>query len=535
MSDENLELRLKLWNHLAQNGNLACSDAWYATDKQMQGWCDISISELNDKNSNASKEIEQINEFMDDDGWDASYRHFLMVFDLGCGTGHKAVEVLQHISGDSIAYYVPYDVSKSLINIASHTVAKELSAERDFCELSLSFSTFLRNASAHRFTECIDYLRKFNELPDALKNWLDDPVIKGSPMFKGISGLSEILDSSKQKATRLETDISKFWERAKTKTPSDLQEMLVRLWREYKPDLAETIAPNLAKIKSQLAFKMPDEQSHTLRDFAVYVCDVQPLKEIFADIRLLNSKRVSFKSQYDWPPTGIDSLVLINQGLNGDFFQNHSVEIAYLRSNAKAILKHISSKIKLDRTSWDFEMHTLPSKLKPRGLVMLLGQTLGNFVPEQQKQLVQDLYLAMQPDDYLLLGVELRPSKESPSYASHMDQLVQKYQSKGADDFMKEATHLIGIPDSSIGNLKARFNEANNTIEMFYQVQESGLTVPHPSDPARNVYFRPGAEIIAAISYKFDRKELHDLVKDARFEIKYFPDRTDYVLLVARK
>jgi len=514
MSDENLELRLKLWNHLAQHRNLMLSDAWYGTEKQVEGWTNISELERKDPNSNARRELNQLETIIKGPDLNKTMKgKLLMLFDLGAGDGYKGQCMLGWLMGcsQSLTYYVPYDASRLLLRkavdeIASHHDGVFVQWGDPFLEIA----QFMENASAGKFQECIRDLQEYLKLPRLLDSFLTDAEYTTKLIEETIT---EAISTARPKVEQLQRELEELNE---VKNRNKLQKKLIEIRKKYNPEVVQTLNE---------VFKLSSKGD---------IPYTQALMATLCDSKFIKPNEYTEHIGMDGEIWAMSTPV-ISQGLKADFSQTQCKEIALIRDNGAAIKDFI---INTAYAGEDYarqrELHT-KWNIKATGIIALLGQTLGNFKPEQQAELLQNLYFAMKPKDVLLLGVECRPEPNAPEYESKIEALANKYKGDVADGFLKETTRLLGIPDEAIGKLDARFR--NNSVEMFYRVSaQEGISVPHPLDKETRIHFGHGKEILCATSYKFTPSEVHKLLEDARFtDIKVFPDRTDYIVVKARK
>jgi hypothetical protein len=171
-----------------------------------------------------------------------------------------------------------------------------------------------------------------------------------------------------------------------------------------------------------------------------------------------------------------------------------------------------------------------------RHVVGLLGQTIGNFNLEDRMRIVQHVYSAIEPGSHFILGAELRPSEEDPNYKEKVETMRKYYGAPELNDgkmgegerFLRYATKQLGIKDEDL-EYHVDFN--NNRIEMYFTVKNDTKAVY--SD--RSINLPKDYRLLMATSYKFNKKELTDLLEQTGFKITHNPDRYGYTVIMARK
>jgi hypothetical protein len=528
MTDENLELKLKLWNHLAQHGNLACSDAWYGTEKQAEGWAGISAAELDDPNSNASRELAQIDQLLEREDVKTGFNDsFCMMFDLGIGTGVKTVYLLQKMPG-VLTYLTPYDGSLPLLRNAILNLLRSGVAV-DFGDPICGIVNFVQDINSAQFQKAINELETYLKLPQLLEDIAKENIGFASEKFAPL--FEEAIKKAYEKTKELKRELRELKKETTTLSRKDLQTRLYELRQNYNPELIQDLQGYLKELPRVVRYS---DYASTIRITLDYIA------RTLVDAGLIQPYSGTLRSNK-----------VMNRGLKADFSENNCEEIAFLRGNAEIVLHRavnyiLSRKIPPGKTikaindiSDEFGLRDeyldkyRHENTPIKGLFLLLGQTLGNFAPPEQKKLLCDLYYSMEPGDLLLLGIECRPSKDNPEYKRHVKELEKKYKNKTADDFLRSTTRLLNIPDEAI-EFDASFK--SNAVQMFYKVKaKDGILIPHPEDPDRQIYFARGKEILTATSYKFTPAEIKKLLKNAGFKLPYFPDRTDYIVALVQK
>jgi dimethylhistidine N-methyltransferase len=175
----------------------------------------------------------------------------------------------------------------------------------------------------------------------------------------------------------------------------------------------------------------------------------------------------------------------------------------------------------------DYTTQALPLNRLPdiRTLALYIGSSIGNFSPEDARDVLRNLRAQLLPGDKLLLGTDLAPG-ESKSVAQliaayddasgttaafNLNVLVRLNRELGADFQLEAFRH------------EARWNPVESRIEM-HLVSRSAQQVRIPANsagPALTLKFLPGETIHTENSYKFTPARVRDLLQSAGFELTY--------------
>jgi len=151
-------------------------------------------------------------------------------------------------------------------------------------------------------------------------------------------------------------------------------------------------------------------------------------------------------------------------------------------------------------------------------LVLLLGNTIGNF---DREDILEGIHQSMQPQDYLLIGTELRDTKR-------VELIVKEYDAPLVNQFLVHLPRQVGLSEEDV-EFEVEFNR--DRVDLFYRVKND-RTVRHLG---RNIDFKAGDRILAAISYKYTQDELRQLL-EKRFETEVYPNKeANYALALCRK
>lgn len=532
MSD-NLELRLKLWNHLAQHGNLAFSDAWFGTREQANQWEYMTSEDARDEKSNYSKEVRLLEQLLSRPDVIAAYKdQKVLLVDLGSAAGHKARDLIMRMPPSHIIY-LPVESSRPLIRSATRKVHWIPDAEHNINPLAAP-----GHNSCESLTKFFEALEKYdykNSLLDVSMN-LEmhcsellqtiefNHEEQHDPDWEQFTATPEASELLKRWRTWGEKTINKFkleYQKILSQelTTEEKRSQSVALRMAYNPGVLWWMLMKHIKMSEHIHGYENTTKDHAraLELFKEYLAPLEILAESPTPTKDLDAF-FSLKNPYQPGTKRIETSMF---GLSVDMLKGNFHEV-------------------------DFALKALqPHWTDAKRLICLLGQTLGNFPEEEQEQLIRSLSHTLRPGDAFLLGVELAPNPEKPSYNEKVDDLIRRYGGRQegskrtvADNFLRITTQLLGIKDDDI---KYDVTYENDCVTMGYKVvNPSGILVAHPERAHQQLNFNEGYFIVTARSRKFKPATLTadnhiGLLKKHGFSIDYVPDRTDYAVVLAKK
>ncbi|HKQ90340.1 MAG TPA: L-histidine N(alpha)-methyltransferase [Blastocatellia bacterium] len=150
-------------------------------------------------------------------------------------------------------------------------------------------------------------------------------------------------------------------------------------------------------------------------------------------------------------------------------------------------------------------------------LALLLGSNIGNYNPDEARELLRQIHGALRPGDGLLLGADLKKSRETLEAAYNdalnltaafsRNLLLRINRELNADFDLKQFKH------------RAFFNEEQSRIEIhLVSGAEQKVNIRHgESKPALEVDFKQGETIHTENSYKYDLEALAALARATGF------------------
>ena len=151
-------------------------------------------------------------------------------------------------------------------------------------------------------------------------------------------------------------------------------------------------------------------------------------------------------------------------------------------------------------------------------LILLLGNTIGNF---DREDILEGIYQSMQPQDYLLIGTELRNG-------SSADKILREYHSEQVNQFLGHLPRKLGLDEGNV-RFEVEFNEAQ--VELFYRINNDQLV----NHFGKEIEFKAGDRLKVAISHKYTRDELKNSL-EKRFDTKFYVNvPVSYALALCRR
>ncbi len=171
----------------------------------------------------------------------------------------------------------------------------------------------------------------------------------------------------------------------------------------------------------------------------------------------------------------------------------------------------------------------LPHSPLSKRMVFFLGSSLGNFAPEQCREIFQDVKKALNPGDYFLLGIDLQKSKAilEPAYDDSqgvtaefnynlLDHLNRRFQGNFNRDHFRHWTFY----NSELGQIETYLR---STQQQTVHLKALDLTVE----------FREGETIHTEISRKFNLQDMEqELATVGLNGLKTWMDAKEWFALV---
>ncbi len=156
-------------------------------------------------------------------------------------------------------------------------------------------------------------------------------------------------------------------------------------------------------------------------------------------------------------------------------------------------------------------------------LALYIGSSIGNFSPEQAREILRNLRAQLQPGDALLLGTDLAPGE-----TKSVERLVAAYDDAAGVTAAFNLNVLTRVnrdlgTDFEVGQFRhaVRWNEGESRMEMHLESLEC-QTVRVPADAAGDeltVEICQGETIHTENSYKFSEAAIQELLEGAGFAV----------------
>ena len=197
--------------------------------------------------------------------------------------------------------------------------------------------------------------------------------------------------------------------------------------------------------------------------------------------------------------------------------------LAAARDNILANLPGVTVRVQVaDYTREPLPLDRLPNT---RTLALYIGSSIGNFTPEDARDVLRNLRAQLLPGDTLLLGTDLRPTGE-PNAHKTVPLLLAAYDDAAGTTAAFNLNVLTRLNRDLGANFtpeafrhKALWNSTESRIEMHLEsLIPQRVHIPaNAAGPALNISFTPGETIHTENSYKFTPTTTAALLTSANF------------------
>jgi L-histidine N-alpha-methyltransferase len=208
--------------------------------------------------------------------------------------------------------------------------------------------------------------------------------------------------------------------------------------------------------------------------------------------------------------------ILARQGIL--CYQPIDISETILEQSAKQLLEDYPGlRITAHAADYTRGIASIARKDGERVLALLLGSNIGNYMPDEAREVLRQIRNALRPGDGLLLGADLKKTRESLEAAYNdalnltaafsRNLLLRINRELNADFDLKQFKH------------RAFFNEEQSRIEIhLVSLAEQMVNVRGAeSQSALQVEFQPGETIHTENSYKYDLEALAALARATGF------------------
>ena len=199
-------------------------------------------------------------------------------------------------------------------------------------------------------------------------------------------------------------------------------------------------------------------------------------------------------------------------------YQPIDISETILEQSAKQLLEDYPGlRITAHAADYTRAIASIARKDDEKVLALLLGSNIGNYMPDEARELLRQIRSALRPGDGLLLGADLKKSRETIEAAYNdalnlteafsRNMLLRINRELNADFDLKQFKH------------RAFFNEDQSRIEIhLVSLTEQIVNIRGAeSQPVAQVEFQSGETIHTENSYKYDLEALAALAKATGF------------------
>ena len=199
-------------------------------------------------------------------------------------------------------------------------------------------------------------------------------------------------------------------------------------------------------------------------------------------------------------------------------YQPIDISETILEQSAKQLLEDYSGvRITAHAADYTRGIASIERKDGEKVLALLLGSNIGNYMPDEARELLRQTRNALRPGDGLLLGADLKKSRETLEVAYNdalnltaafsRNLLLRINRDLNADFDLRQFKH------------RAFFNEGQSRIEIhLVSLTEQIVNIcGAEAQPALQVKFKSGETIHTENSYKYDLEALAALAKATGF------------------
>jgi dimethylhistidine N-methyltransferase len=199
-------------------------------------------------------------------------------------------------------------------------------------------------------------------------------------------------------------------------------------------------------------------------------------------------------------------------------YQPIDISETILEQSAKQLLEDYSGlRITAHAADYTRGIASIERRDGEKVLALLLGSNIGNYMPDEARDLLRQVRNALRPGDGLLLGADLKKSRETLEAAYNdalnltaafsRNLLLRINRDLNADFDLRQFKH------------RAFFNEVQSRIEIhLVSLTEQIVNIRGAeAQPALQVEFKSGETIHTENSYKYDLEALAALAKATGF------------------
>ena len=168
-----------------------------------------------------------------------------------------------------------------------------------------------------------------------------------------------------------------------------------------------------------------------------------------------------------------------------------------------------------------------------KNLVIFLGSSFGNFVPDEGQLFLKNISESMKTGDLFLIGLDLKKDREILENAYNDSKgITAKFNLNLLSRINNELDANFDLANFQHDSI---FNESEGKVEMHLKsLTDQKITISKTND---EIHLSSGESIITENSYKFTKSEIESLMSNSGLGITdiWYDKRNFYSLVLAKK
>ena len=225
-----------------------------------------------------------------------------------------------------------------------------------------------------------------------------------------------------------------------------------------------------------------------------------------------------------------------------DILHRKQENVEYFPIDISNILKHSIGHLSTDYDklkiigiidTYEHGLRFVKQYQNKKNLVMFLGSSFGNFMPDEGKIFLKNISESMKSGDLFLIGLDLKKDAQILEDAyNDSNGVTGKF---NLNILSRINTELDANFDLGKFEHDSIFNEHEGKIEMHLRsLTDQKITISKTSD---EIYISEGESIITENSYKFTELEIKSMISNSGLEVSqiWYDKRNFYSLVLAKK
>jgi len=225
-----------------------------------------------------------------------------------------------------------------------------------------------------------------------------------------------------------------------------------------------------------------------------------------------------------------------------DILHRKQDNVEYFPIDISNILKHSIGHLSIDSDklkiigiidTYEHGLRFVKQYQNKKNLVMFLGSSFGNFMPDEGKIFLKNISESMKSGDLFLIGLDLKKDAQILEGAyNDSNGVTGKF---NLNILSRINTELDANFDLGKFEHDSIFNEHEGKIEMHLRsLTDQKITISKTND---EIYISEGESIITENSYKFTELEIKSMISNSGLEVSqiWYDKRNFYSLVLAKK